>query len=130
MIAEEGNVGRASTPAAGLQTRYRWPSVDGRFAACRYVGQVGNLQADCQSAFASEARVWRGYSPALKTSQTEVFLIGRSVQNRGARDRLRPGSAALLARRGSPSGLQYGYARILRLSLKFFTPLHFCVARP
>ena len=34
------NVGRASTPAAGLQTR-------------RLVGQVDNLQADCQSAFPS-----------------------------------------------------------------------------
>src|ERR1022692_1074913 len=48
-----------------------------------------------------------------------LSLSGRSVQNRGARDCLRPGSASPLARRGSPSGLQYGYARILRLSLSF-----------
>ena len=41
------------------------------------------------------------------------------MQNRLARDSQRPGSWAPLARRGWPSGLRYGYARIFRLSLSF-----------
>src|ERR1019366_6944716 len=55
----------------------------------------------------------------IKTSKTGVFLKRTKCTKPRRLDSQRPVSGSPLARRGWPSGLKYGYARILRLSLSF-----------
>src|ERR1035441_848168 len=59
---------------------------------------------------------------ADKTSKTEVGLKLTRCSNCGALDGQRPVSGSPSPRRFWPSGLKYGYARILRLSSRFSRP--------